>query len=253
MKSQHPRDGVAPPAPRPFLTAEWRYLVMINFEIDPAILTPLVPQGAELDSWEGRTLISVVGFRFLNARVRGWSIPWHRDFDEVNLRFYVRRQVGGEIRRAVAFVREVVPKWAIAWVARVAYNEPYVSLPMRHRVHMERARNGQPGSARYEWKLGRWYAIEAMTAGPPQPLIAGSEAEFIAEHYWGYTAQRDGSTLEYRVTHPPWRVWQTVDSHFDCDVERMYGPQFCGALTARPCSALVAEGSAVAVYPGVRI
>ncbi len=239
--------------PRPFLTAEWRCLLMMNYDIDPAILATLVPRGVELDLWEGRALVSLVGFRFLNTRVRGWPIPCHRDFDEVNLRFYVRRQVDGELRRGVAFVREVVPRRAIAWVARVVYNEPYVALPMRHTLDMARAAAGEPGSVRYEWKRGAWCAISATTAGPPQPLIAGSEAEFIAEHYWGYTATRDGGTREYRVAHPPWRVWQTVNSHFDCDVERMYGPQFCRALTARPCSALVAEGSAVAVYPGVRI
>src|SRR5947207_15642078 len=116
----------------PFLTAQWRHLVMLNYEVDADVLTPLVPAGTTLDLWQGRALVSVVGFRFLGTRVLGVSVPWHRDFDEVNLRLYVRRELeGGEVRRGVVFVREVVARRAITWLARVAYNEPYRTLPMR--------------------------------------------------------------------------------------------------------------------------
>ena len=77
--------------PRPFLTARWEHLAMLNFEIDPQRLAPLVPTGTELDFHEGRTFVSIVGFVFRDTRVRGWAIPRHRDFEELNLRFYVRR------------------------------------------------------------------------------------------------------------------------------------------------------------------
>src|SRR5271154_3596191 len=117
--------------PAVFLTAEWRWLLMLNYAIDPAVLRPLVPAGVELDLWQGDALVSMVGFLFLGTRVLGVPVLWHRDFEEVNLRFYVRRETPEGWRRGVTFVREIVPRLAIAVLARVLYNEPYVACPMR--------------------------------------------------------------------------------------------------------------------------
>lgn len=158
---------------------------MLNYEVDPALLRPLVPAGTELDFWEGRALVSIVAFRFLDTRLRGMPIPLHRDFDEINLRFYVRRYAGGTWRRAVVFIREVVPRVAIATVARLVYNDPYVALPTRHELRMEDVLSGEPGLVRYQWKQGRWYTAEARTVGLPRPLAHGSEEEFITEHLLG--------------------------------------------------------------------
>ncbi|MFP2899915.1 YqjF family protein [Corallococcus sp. 4LFB] len=170
---------------RPFLTATWRYLLMLNYEVDPAVLRPLVPRGTELDAWQGRTFASMVGFRFLDTRVRGLAVPFHRDFDEVNLRFYVRRLGPEGWRRGVVFVREVVPRLAIATVARVLYNEPYVACPMRHAVTMDGADTGAPGHVEYAWKShGRWHQLSARTLGAPAQSEPGSQEEFITEHYW---------------------------------------------------------------------
>jgi len=227
---------------------------MLNYDIEPSLLTPLIPRGTELDLWKGRTLVSVVGFRFLDTRVLSVPIPFHRNFDEINLRFYVRRKAADGWRRGVVFVREVVPRRLIALVARVGYNEPYVALPMRHQVDIVTTESGGVGLARYQWRQQhRWYTIEARTSGPSQPLEPDSEAEFITEHYWGYTRQKDGGTLEYRVDHPRWRVWSAESARLDCDVERMYGREFGPALRATPDSAFVADGSGVSVFSGQRI
>ena len=223
---------------------------MLNYEIDPALLRPMVPGGTELDHWNSRTLVSMVGFSFLSTRVLGFPVPLHQDFDEINLRFYVRRQAEDGWRRGVVFIKEVVPRRLIATIARLAYNEPYVALPMRHLIQMEQAKAGGAGLARYQWKQERWYTIEAETSGPPERVEPGSEAEFITEHYWGYTRQKDGGTIEYRVDHPRWRVWNAQSAKLDCDVSRMYGGQFGPALSATPVSAFLAEGSEVTVFAG---
>ena len=102
----------------PFLTAQWRHLVLINYEIAPEIVRPYVPRGTEIDSFDGRTYASLVGFLFLDTRLRGVPIPFHRNFEEVNLRLYVRRKGAEGWRRGVVFVREIVPRLALAWVAR---------------------------------------------------------------------------------------------------------------------------------------
>lgn len=231
-----------------FLSAEWRQLAMINYEIDPSLLAPFVPRGTEIDQWRGRTFASMVGFRFLDTRVLGIPIPFHRNFDEINLRFYVRRWSGEEWRRGVVFIREIVPRAAIATIARVVYNENYVARRMRHRL------DSASGVVEYSWRESEsWNRVHVRTVGQPQPLTAGSEEEFITEHYWGYAAQRDGETVEYRVEHPPWRVWQVGEAQFKCDVARAYGAAFVDCLQAKPSSAFVAEGSPILVRRGVRI
>jgi uncharacterized protein len=238
---------------RAFLTAEWRYLVMLNYEVSPAVLTPLVPAGTTLDLWRGRALASVVGFRFLRTRVLGVPVPFHRSFDEVNLRFYVRREApGGDVRRAVAFVRELVPRRAIALVARLAYNEPYDAVPMRSTVPPSVV--AEPGRLEYAWRTApRWHHIAAETVGGPALAEPDSEAAFVTEHYWGYTRQRDGGTVEYEVTHPRWRLWAVRDAELDADAAEVYGARFAEALAGPPSSAIVAEGSPVVVYAPRRL
>jgi uncharacterized protein len=127
--------GKRSPAEKVFLSAEWRDLVMLNYEIDPRLLAEYVPAGTVADSFMGKTYVSLVGFRFCRTKLFGAiTIPFHSNFDEVNLRFYVRRQEGAESRRGVVFIAEIVPRQAVAKVARALYRENYRCLPMRHHV-----------------------------------------------------------------------------------------------------------------------
>lgn len=228
--------------PGRFLDAEWRDLLMLNYEVAPEILRPRVPAGTELDSFEGRFYASLVAFRFANTRVLGCPIPFHRDFEELNLRFYVRRTVGAETRRAVVFVREVVPRRAIAAMARALYNEPYVALPMRSVVQ------GDPPRVEYAWAQdGRWHTLAGRAQGTGRVPDDGTQEAFITEHYWGCTPRRRGGTFEYRVEHPRWRVWPAVDVQVAADLTGLYGASIAAAL-AGPASAFIAEGSPVRVY-----
>ncbi|HEX5725853.1 MAG TPA: DUF2071 domain-containing protein [Longimicrobiaceae bacterium] len=236
-----------------FLTAEWRWLALLNYEADPALLRPHVPAGTELDAWNGVTYVSMVGFLFLGTRVLGCRVPLHQDFEEVNLRFYVRRRGPEGWRRGVVFLKEIVPRPLVAAAARLVYNEKYVAMPMRSRVTLG-GEEGGGGEIEYGWRhAGRWCGLRARVAGSPRPLLLGSEEEFITEHYWGYTAQRGGGTLEYRVEHPRWSVWPARESALECDLAALYGPELAEVLGVRPHSAFVADGSAVTVRRGVRI
>jgi len=236
--------------PSPFLTAEWRWLAMLNYEVDPAVLRPYVPAGTELDSFNGKTYASVVGLLFRDTRVRGVEIPFHTHFEEVNLRLYVRRTVGTETRRGVVFVKELVPRQAIAWIARWAYNENYAAVPMRH----EKSKYGVERRIIYEWRHGkRDQNLELHTDKSAFLPAEDSLENFITEHYWGYVRQRDGGTCEYQVEHPRWRVWTARDAALSCDVTPLYGSAFAPYLTETPSSAFLAEGSNVKVFPGRRI
>jgi len=245
-----PGNVPAPNPPAVFLTAEWRSLVMVNYAVDPRLLAAYLPRGVELDLWHREALVSMVGFRFLKTRVLGVAIPFHQNFEEVNLRFYVRRRSADGWQRGVVFIREIVPKRAIATVARVVYNEPYLALPMRHRV----PKRGTGGTFEFGWRFrGDWCGLGAQTIGEPAPLTPDSAEEFIFEHYWGYTRQRDGGTVEYQVEHAPWRVWQTSRAWLTGEVAALYGAEFGQALAQPPRSAFVAEGSPVLVRRGVRL
>jgi uncharacterized protein YqjF (DUF2071 family) len=229
-----------------FLTTEWRHLVMLNYSIERRLIEPLVPPGLELDEYESTTYVSIVGFLFLDTRVGGISFPFHRNFEEVNLRFYVRHRSAAGWRRGVVFVREIVSRRAIAILARVFYGEPYSAYPMRHRIdHREGKLH-----CRYEWKRdSRTEFVAATAVGEPKPIEPGSLEEFITEHYWGYTA-RAGRCTQYQVEHPPWRVWQATDAKFEGDFATLYGRAFAGPLSVAPASAFIAEGSAVSMRRG---
>jgi uncharacterized protein YqjF (DUF2071 family) len=228
---------------KPFLTANWRYLAMLNYVVDPALIQRLIPDGTEIDYENDETFVSVVGFLFLDTRLLGFPIPLHRDFEEVNLRFYVRRRWADTWRRGVVFVRELVPRRAIALVARTFYGEQYFALPMKHHIEHVDGRL----IVEYSWRRGRkWEWLRMSASGEPQSIPIGSHAEFITEHYWGYTCVRDGCS-EYRVEHPRWKIWNVASFELNADVAALYGEQFHATLSQPPRSAFVADGSPITV------
>jgi len=234
-----------------FLTAEWRKLAMAQYAVDSATLEPYLPAGLELDLFHGKCYVSLVGFLFDKVRLQGVPIPFHTRFEEVNLRFYVRRvDADGTSRRGVIFIREFVPLPAITIVANAFYEEPYATVPMRHAI----LHGGSELSVAYEWKhRGSWYAMSVEAAPLPVAISPGSVEEFITEHYWGFTKRSDGGTSQYEVKHPNWVVYPVRKWGIDVDFGALYGEGFAGLSNAEPESVLLAEGSAVSVDSGSRI
>lgn len=239
---------------KPFLTAEWRSVAMLNFEVEPALLKPFVPAGTELEDWHGTTLMSLVAFMFLNTRVLGWRVPMHRNFEELNLRFYVRRRAAEGWRRGVVFIKEVVPRQAVAFVARTLYGENYLALPMWHDIQAGATDGQSTQTVSYGWHVaGRRNYLRLATTGEPRLPEEGSQEQFIAEHYWGYTRRRNGQTWEYHVEHLPWRVWRAENVDLQCDAAQLYGEPLARFLAVPPVSAFLAEGSAVTVRKGTAL
>jgi uncharacterized protein YqjF (DUF2071 family) len=239
---------------KPFLTAEWRNLAVLNFPIDSRALLSYLPRGLELDLWQGQAFVSLVGFEFLRTRVWGLGIPKHRDFAEVNLRFYVRRMAEEGWRRGVVFVRELVPRHAVAWIARFFYGENYAAVPMRHRVCCTASCRNDLPTAIYAWRYaGRAGSVSIAAHGQAELAREGTFEEFILEHYWGYSGGPSRSTIEYRVEHPRWKIWPGRCARFRGNASALYGRSFVEALSTRSVSAFFADGSAVAVYRGHRI
>lgn len=234
-----------------FLSAEWRQLVFLNYAVDGALLQTFVPRGTELDSFEGETYVSLVGFRFCKTRLFGTlSIPFHSEFEEVNLRFYVRREVGSEVRRGVVFIKEIVPKCAIAATARLVYGENYISVPMRHKIETTSERL----NLEYAWKhQGGWSQISASAHCAEKPPAENSLEQYITEHYWGYSRQMSGGTVEYRVEHESWHVRAASTAKFEGNAALLYGRELGALVSAPPNSAHLADGSFVKVLQGTRI
>ncbi|MCI5081332.1 MAG: DUF2071 domain-containing protein [Saprospiraceae bacterium] len=227
-----------------FLKAEWRRLLMANYEIDPQILQKYLPYKTELDLWQGTCYVSLVGFMFVNTRMLGIKVPYHTNFEEVNLRFYVRFKAEDEWRRGVVFIKEIVPRTAITLVANTLYKEHYETRPMDHEWFLLNDRQ----VVSYSWKVGRAkQSMRAEVSLQSTPIEEGSEAEFITEHYWGYTKVNDQKTFEYGVTHPKWEQYQVSDYEQVVDFELNYGADFACLNGVRPLSVLLAEGSAITV------
>lgn len=234
-----------------FLTAEWRKLIMAQYAVAPETLAPYLPPGVELDLFKGQCFVSLVGFLFDRVRLKGIPIPFHTRFEEVNLRFYVRRtDPDGNVRRGVVFIREFVPRAAITLIANAVYEEPYATVPTGHSF-IQRADSQY---VEYGWKHGRdWHYMGVDATLESQPNLEHTLEDFITEHYWGFTKRTHGTTSQYQVEHPRWQTYPILSHDIRADFAALYGPAFACLNTQPPHSILLAEGSSIAVYSGTRL
>ncbi len=227
-----------------FLKAEWRKLALANYIIDKKLLDKYLPIGTELDLWNGNCYVSLVGFMFVNTKLLGLKIPFHTNFEEVNLRFYVKRFDNGEWKRGVVFIKEIVPKRALTFVANTVYNENYETLPMEHSW---RSGDNQR-TVQYRWKKsGKWNSIKIDASIEKFKIESNSEIEFITEHYWGYAKVNQSKSNEYEVTHPRWEAYKVNDYEIDIDFGAVYGKEFEFLNSTNPVSVMLAEGSEITV------
>ncbi|CAM4157600.1 hypothetical protein SAMN06265348_105169 [Pedobacter westerhofensis] len=227
-----------------FLTAEWRKLAIANYAIDKSLLTPYLPAGTELDLWEGTCYVSLIGFLFKNVKLLGFSIPFHANFEEVNLRFYVKYKDGENWKRGVVFIKEIVPKFALSVVANTIYNENYETMPMTHSW----SESEDDRAVEYRWRCkNQWQSFRLRANKGLSEIPSGSEAEFITEHYWGYARYSDSKTNEYEVRHPKWAQYKVKDFNIDVDFGLVYGDTFDFLNQQEPVSVMLAEGSDISV------
>ncbi len=230
---------------QPFLTASWKHLIFINYEVDSTVLLPYLPKGTELDFYNGKCLVSLVGFLFANTKIRGISFPFHRNFEEFNLRFYVKRKEGDSYKRGVVFIKEIVPRRMITYVAQLLYGESYFYHPMKHQI-IEAKTNLEVA---YSFRVNKkWNEIKVVAGKEKQPIFTNTEEEFITEHYWGYTRMKNGATSEYNVQHPRWNLYPVNSYEAEVDITELYGKQWHEYLSVQPTSVLLADGSPVIVF-----
>jgi uncharacterized protein YqjF (DUF2071 family) len=226
-------------AARPFLTAEWHDVLGLTYATDEALLEPYLPRGAQIDALDGSPRVSLVAFGFRHTRVRGIAIPGHITFPEINLRFYVR--MNGE--RAVVFIREFVPRPAISIVARLAYNEPYRTIPMEHRVTYA------PDELRVRHRFGKGKRNVLEASGDPAGVLPapGSSEHWLTHHDVGVGRTRRGVARSYRVEHELWALHEVRSLHVDVDFGALYGERWAHLAESEPSHVTLATGSDVRV------
>jgi uncharacterized protein YqjF (DUF2071 family) len=226
-----------------FLSAYWVNLLMANFYIDKPLLEKYKPAHTEIDSWNGNYYVSLVGFLFKDTRVKGIRFPFHSNFEEVNLRFYVKHKHNNEWKRGVVFIKEIVPRRLITFIANTLYKENYETRKMTHSFSTD-----PEMIVEYKWEVNKeWNFLNAIAHPEKKAAAIGSEEEFITEHYWGYAKVNNRITSEYEVRHPSWLIHPVSSFRFKCDAKELYGPEFEEALNSPPASVFLADGSAISV------
>ena len=227
-----------------FLKANWENIIMVNYEIDPKILIPFLPKGVEIDLFNGKCYISLVGFMFKKTKLFNIPIPWFGTFEEINLRFYVVRRENNEIKRGVVFINETIPYPIVAWMANKLYKEHYTVVPTKHAITNE----VKIKKVEFEWFINKkWNSIYVESSTKSSPMKQDSLEKFIYEHYYGYTKIDESKTEEYKLQHPSWKTNEVINYNIDCDFEAMYGKSFSVLNQTKPEAVFIAEGSSVAV------
>ena len=226
-----------------FLRANWENLIMANYEMEPTALEPYLPKGVELDFYNNKTYVSLVGFMFKKTRLFGVPIPFFGSFEEINLRFYVKKIEDGKIKKGVVFINETVPFKIVALLANKLYKEHYISIPTKNSIEITEHKH-----IKYEWNINdKWNSITVKSDTNKYKIEQSTIEEFIFERYFGFTKISASSTQEYKIRHPKWMTHKILDRHIDCDFKSMYGDAFSGLNNQTPDSIILAEGSQVSV------
>lgn len=226
-----------------FLRANWENLIMANYEIEPSTLAPYLPKGVELDFYNNKTYVSLVGFMFKNTRLFGLPIPFFGSFEEINLRFYVKKIENRKIKKGVVFINETVPFKIVALLANKLYKEHYISIPTKNSIDITENKD-----IKFEWKINnRWNSLAVKSDTNKYKIEQGTIEEFIFERYFGFTKLSASSTQEYKIHHPKWMTHKILNSQIDCDFRSMYGDSFSMLNNQTPDSIVLAEGSQVSV------
>ncbi|BAO54491.1 YqjF family protein [Nonlabens marinus] len=225
-----------------FLTSTWSYLPFANYKVPPELLYPHLPKGTVLDLRGELADISLVGLRFERTRILNLPIPFHINFSEINLRFYVCQPDTG--KKGVVFIKEIVDKPMITFVANNLYHERYQTMPVRFELEEKK---GQKSHLKYQWKPKTWQEF-ALTYEPEAlSIVDGSEEQFILERYFGYSEYDKKTTFEYEVCHASWEHFKVTDFQIDVDFEQTYGPEFALLNSLRPDSVMMAQGSRISI------
>lgn len=231
---------------KPLLTADWKNLIVVNYEIDPLVLNPYLPAGTEPDLWNNKCYISLIAFQFNHPKMKGIPIPFYKNFEQINLRFYVSKVYKGEVRKGVVFIKEIAAGNLLKAGAALIYNEHYTNLKTRHTIN----KLPETTEIQYDWRLDKqWNYIHAIAGKDKTIPGADTVTAFITNRFWGYIKISPGKTAEFRVDHEPWKIHKVKSCEVNCDTKKLYGAALHTFLSQAPAFTFMIAGSSVKVYP----
>jgi uncharacterized protein YqjF (DUF2071 family) len=200
------------PAGRPWvMRMRWTDLLFAHWPVDPEPLRQRLPNGLELDLYDGQAWLGIVPFRMSDVAPRGLpAMPVLSVFPEVNVRTYVRH---GE-RNGVWFLSlDAASRLTVAG-ARLAFHLPYFLADMSIEsrgdgVAYRSERRGQ----------GEATALLEMTYGPTGPVRYAEPGSFEA---WStdrlrlFAADADGRILRTEIRHARWPL-QSAEASFSVE------------------------------------
>ena len=223
-----------------FLTAEWKNLAVATFEIDKKLLGKYLPDNTEINGFDGKHFISLVGFMFSNPAFFGFKAPFFRTFEEMNLRFYVKRKTQNGWRNGVVFIKEIAPSKFIGQIAKLLYRENFITLPMSHSIAM----TADQQETEYKWKIrNKWNFFSLKTSTIPLSAEVNSIEAFIKNQYWGYTKGNFKETFEFEIKHIPWNIFPSTSFELDIDAEALYGKELASFFYQKPLCCFLMDGS----------
>jgi uncharacterized protein len=223
-----------------FLAANWENLAVATFEVEKQLLKEFLPGKTELNDWNGKFFLSLVGFMFSKTTLLGIPVPFYRKFEELNLRFYVKHKSNTGWKKAVVFIKEIAPSRIIGLTAKWLYHENFIHLPMNHSITADSNKK----IIEYSWKVNAdWNRLRLQTSLLPSAMPGESLESFIADHYYGYTKTSDDKTLEFEVQHRPWKIYPALSFDMKLDAKTIYGEEFSHCFAQKPLTAFLMDGS----------
>ena len=230
----------------PLMTGAWKDLLVASYEVPKEALQPYLPEGVELDSWNGKHYMSLVALQCQDIQGLGVKVPGGDNFEQVNLRFYAKRNTPEGEKKGAVFIKQIVASEVVAFASKALLNESVSTASMSHKLTEETAE----GEVSYRWDVnGTTSEMSAHRVGQAKPLVEGSQEEFLLENYNGFSVQRDGQTIEYKVEHPPWKTYEAANPVIDVDAVGLYGKELAKYLSGPPSSVIIVDGSKTAVFP----
>lgn len=213
---------------------------MFTYSIPPGLLNQYIPAGLEADTIGGNAFVSLVAFDFLDTKVKGIKFPFHVNFPEINLRFYVK----AKDRRGVVFIREFVPRYFIACFADMFYNENYKSIKMKSSVVSNNEK-----IVSHNIRIGKDdFSVKLTAENKPYLPSEASLEHFFKEHQWGFGKSKSGDTLAYCVEHPLWEIFPIKNYELNFDFGKVYGENWKFLNRGKPFNITLAQGSEIRIY-----
>lgn len=219
----------------------WRDLLFLHWRVPPENLAPSIPDGLEIETFDGSAWIGIVPFLMRGVRPRFLpTFPGLSDFHELNVRTYVVDEAG---RPGVWFYSLDADQSLAVRIARRFFHLPYEHARMSHQVSGDETidyaccRKGRATPSEFRYR----------PLGSPREATPGTLEFFLLERYllYSWDARRE-RLFEGRVHHRPYPFQNVTLERHDALAIEWDGLR---SVVGPPVHAAFSAGVDVEVFP----